>query len=53
MEGFQKSSGIVGGILGICPLLNVNFEGKLIPRAKIKGKKNVYKASCEKDGRIG
>ena len=27
----SKTSGIVGGILGICPLLNVNSEGKLIP----------------------
>ena len=44
----SKTSGIVGGILGICPLLNVNFEGKLIPRAKIKGKKKVYKAIVKK-----
>lgn len=44
----SKTSGIVGGILGKCPLLNVNFEGKLIPRAKIKGKKKVYKAIVKK-----
>lgn len=40
----SKTAGIVGGILGICPLLNVDFQGKLIPRAKIKGKKKVIKA---------
>ena len=40
----SKTAGIVGGILGICPLLNVDNLGKLIPRAKIKGKKKVIKA---------
>lgn len=44
----SKTSGFIGGILGICPLLNVSFEGKLIPRQKIKGKKKVIKAIVEK-----
>lgn len=44
----SKTAGIVGGILGICPLLNVDYEGKLIPRAKIKGKKKVIKAIVAK-----
>lgn len=44
----SKTSGFIGGILGICPLLNVDFEGKLIPRQKIKGKKKVIKAIVEK-----
>lgn len=35
----SKTSGFVGTILNICPLLNVNFEGKLIPREKIRTKK--------------
>lgn len=30
-----------GTLLGICPLLNVDFEGHLIPRRKIRGKKAV------------
>lgn len=30
-----------GTLLGICPLLNVDFEGHLIPRKKIRGKKAV------------
>lgn len=37
----SKASGFIGGVLGICPLLNVNDEGKLIARAKIRGKKRV------------
>lgn len=35
----SKTAGFVGGILNICPLLNVDFEGKLIPREKIRTKK--------------
>ena len=37
----SKTSGFIGGVLGICPLLNVNDEGKLIPREKVRGKKRV------------
>ncbi|WP_312101754.1 DegV family protein [Pygmaiobacter massiliensis] len=44
----SKSVGLVSGILGICPLLNVNDEGRLIPREKIRGKKNVMKAIVHK-----
>lgn len=35
----SKTAGFVGGLLNICPLLNVNSEGKLIPREKIRTKK--------------
>ena len=41
----SKVSGFVGGILNICPLLNVSFEGKLIPRFKIRTKKKVIEAT--------
>ncbi len=44
----SKTAGIVGGILGICPLLNVDYEGKLIPRFKIKGKRKVIRAIVDK-----
>lgn len=44
----SKTAGVVGGILGICPLLNVDNEGRLIPRIKVKGKKKVYKAIVSK-----
>ncbi len=37
----SKTAGAIGGMLGICPLLNVNDEGKLIPREKIRPKKRV------------
>lgn len=44
----SKTSGIVGGILGICPLLNVDNKGKLIARYKVKGKKKVIKKIVER-----
>ncbi len=37
----SKGAGLVGNMLGICPLLNVDWEGHLIPREKIRGKKKV------------
>lgn len=37
----SKTAGTVGTILGICPLLNMDNEGRLIPRSKIRGKKKV------------
>ena len=37
----SKTAGFVGSMLNICPLLNVNIEGKLIPREKIRSKKKV------------
>lgn len=44
----SKSSGFVGGLLGICPLLHVDADGKLIPKHKIKGKKKVIRAIVDK-----
>ena len=35
----SKTSGFIGTMLGICPLLNMDSEGHLIPRAKIRTKK--------------
>ena len=40
----SKTSGFVGGILNICPLLNMDYEGKLMPRFKIRTKKKVIQA---------
>ncbi|MCR5419973.1 MAG: DegV family protein [Lachnospiraceae bacterium] len=42
-----KVSGFFGNMLNICPLLNVNDEGKLIPRFKIRTKKKVIEACVE------
>ncbi len=44
----SKASGFIGGVLGICPLLDVNDEGKLIARAKIRGKKKVIPEMVER-----
>ncbi len=44
----SKTSGFVGTMLNICPLMNVDFEGKLIPREKIRTKKKVIKQIVEK-----
>lgn len=37
----SKAAGFIGGVLGICPLLNMDDQGHLIPRAKIRSKKKV------------
>lgn len=44
----SKTSGFVGNLLNICPLLNMSFDGKLIPRYKIRTKKKVYAAIVDK-----
>ena len=33
----------LGGVLDICPLLNMNNEGKLIPRSKCRGRKRAIR----------
>lgn len=38
-----KTAGLVGSILGICPLLNMDSNGRLIPREKIRTKRRVIK----------
>lgn len=37
----SRTSAIFGTALKICPLLNMSFDGKLIPRSKYRGKKRV------------
>ncbi len=39
----SKTSGFVGTVLGICPLLNVDKEGRLMPREKVRSKKKVIR----------
>ena len=43
----SKTSGFVGNLLNICPLLNMDGEGKLIPRQKIRTKRKVIQAIVE------
>ena len=51
-----KTAGFIGNVLNICPLLNVDYEVKLIPRYKIRTKKKVIQAivdrmeECAEDG---
>ncbi len=44
----SKVAGWFGTILKICPLLNVDVNGKLIPREKIRGKAGVIKQTVKK-----
>lgn len=41
-------SGFVGNMLGICPLLNMDSLGRLIPREKVRSKKKVIKRIVDK-----
>ena len=52
----SKASGTIGNMLNICPLLNVNNEGKLIVREKVRTKRKVIKqivAKMEENARDG
>ena len=40
----SKTAGFFGTVLNICPLLNVDKEGRLIPRQKIRTKNKVIEA---------
>jgi len=43
----SKAAGVFGGLLNICPLLNMDNLGRLIPRNKIRGKNKVIKEIVE------
>jgi len=44
----SKTAGFVGTVLGICPLLNMDAEGHLTPREKIRSKKRVIAETLKK-----
>ena len=44
----SKVAGWFGTVLKICPLLNVDVNGKLIPRQKVRGKSSVIKETVNK-----
>lgn len=44
----SKTAGFVGGVLNICPLLNVDYQGKLIPRFKIRTKRKAIQVIVDK-----
>ena len=43
----SKTAGAIGGLLGICPLLNMDNAGKLIPREKLRPKKRAINRIVE------
>ena len=44
----SKAAGVFGGILEICPLMNMDDQGRLIPRFKIRTKKKVIREIVKK-----
>ena len=44
----SKAAGVFGGMLNICPLMNVDYMGRLIPREKVRTKKKVIQAIVDK-----
>lgn len=44
----SKASGTIGNLLNICPIIEVNSEGKLIVREKVRTKKKAIKTQVEK-----
>lgn len=44
----SKASGFFGSLLGVCPLLDMDDEGHLIPREKIRTKRKVKEAIVAK-----
>lgn len=44
----SAASAALGTLLNICPLMNMDNEGHLIPREKIRGKKHVIQAIVQK-----
>ena len=44
----SKTAGVFGGLLNICPLLNMDDLGRLIPREKIRTKKKVIRTIVDR-----
>lgn len=44
----SKAAGVIGTVLGICPLMRVDKEGKLQVMEKVRTKKRVYRRVAEK-----
>ncbi len=39
----SKTAAVFGGLLQICPLMNVDYQGRLVPRFKVRTKKKVIR----------
>lgn len=44
----SKTAGIVGNVLNICPVIEVNVEGRLLNRMKVRSKRKVIQAVVDK-----
>ena len=44
----SRASGFFGGLMGICPLLNMDDAGRLVPREKIRSKARVMQAMVDR-----
>lgn len=44
----SKAAGVFGGLLHICPLMNVDNLGRLIPRSKLRGKAKAIREIAER-----
>jgi DegV family protein with EDD domain len=44
----SKTAGFFGGLLGICPLMNMDNLGRLIPRQRVRGKRGVIREIAKK-----
>lgn len=44
----SKTAGIVGNVLNICPVIEVNVEGKLLNRMKVRTKRKVIQTVVDK-----
>lgn len=44
----SKTAGTIGQLLNICPLLNIDYQGHLIVREKIRSKKRAFKTTVDK-----
>ena len=44
----SKTAAFFGGVLNICPVLDMNEEGRLIPREKVRGKKQAIRRLVQK-----
>ena len=44
----SKTAAVFGGLLEICPLMNVDYQGRLVPRHKVRTKKKVIRECVKK-----
>ncbi len=44
----SATAAVIGNLLNLCPFMNVDKDGKLAVRSKIKGKKKTAKEACAK-----